>query len=125
MALIVQRARRAMGREEDRVRSPHDVGAASRRSLEAIRVLKEEVMQFETLAIHAGQPPDPAYGAVGLFIPAESLGGVDSLIEHPWSMTHLSMSEDARAGSGITDDLIRISVGIEHIADLLQASEKE
>ena len=56
---------------------------------------------------------------VHLFILAESLGGVESLIEHPWSMTHLSMPEDARRASGITDDLVRISVGIEHVDDLI------
>ncbi|MCC6442426.1 MAG: PLP-dependent transferase [Armatimonadetes bacterium] len=57
--------------------------------------------------------------AVKLFILAESLGGVESLIEHPWTMTHLSMPEEARAAAGITGNLIRISVGIEHIDDLL------
>lgn len=56
---------------------------------------------------------------VKLFILAESLGGVESLIEHPWTMTHLSMPEEARAAAGITGNLIRISVGLEHIDDLL------
>jgi cystathionine beta-lyase/cystathionine gamma-synthase len=55
---------------------------------------------------------------VKLFTLAESLGGVESLIEHPATMTHLSMPEDVRTKIGITDDLIRISVGIEHIEDL-------
>ncbi|MCK5861199.1 MAG: aminotransferase class I/II-fold pyridoxal phosphate-dependent enzyme, partial [Candidatus Hydrogenedentes bacterium] len=57
---------------------------------------------------------------VNLFTLAESLGGVESLIEHPWSMTHLSMSEDTRRSAGITEDMIRISVGIEHIEDLIE-----
>lgn len=56
---------------------------------------------------------------VKLFILAESLGGVESLIEHPWTMTHLSMPENARAAAGITGNLIRISVGIEHVDDLI------
>jgi len=56
---------------------------------------------------------------VKLFILAESLGGVESLIEHPWTMTHLSMPEEARAAAGITGNLIRISVGIEHVDDLI------
>ncbi len=64
---------------------------------------------------------------VRLFTLAESLGGVESLIEHPWSMTHVSVVEHARRAMGITEDLIRISVGIEHvddlIADLSQAME--
>lgn len=56
---------------------------------------------------------------VKLFTLAESLGGVESLIEHPWTMTHISMPEEARRTAGITDDMIRISVGIEHIDDLI------
>jgi cystathionine gamma-lyase len=54
-----------------------------------------------------------------LFILAESLGGVESLIEQPWTMTHVSMPEDARRRSGITDNLIRVSVGLEHVDDLI------
>jgi cystathionine gamma-lyase len=53
-----------------------------------------------------------------LFTLAESLGGVESLIEHPWTMTHLSMPEEVRRRVGITEDLIRISVGIEDVGDL-------
>jgi len=67
-------------------------------------------------------------GGVKLFALAESLGGVESLIEHPWSMTHASMPESVRESMGITRNMIRISVGIEHIddqiADLEQAFEK-
>jgi cystathionine gamma-lyase len=55
---------------------------------------------------------------VRLFTLAESLGGVESLIEHPWTMTHLSMDEAVRRRVGITEDLIRISVGIEDVEDL-------
>lgn len=54
-----------------------------------------------------------------VFALAESLGGVESLIEHPATMSHASMGEELRAKAGITDDIIRISVGIEHIDDLL------
>ncbi len=61
---------------------------------------------------------------VKLFILAESLGGVESLIEHPWTMTHLSMPEEARAAAGITGNLIRISVGIEHVDDLIEDLEQ-
>ena len=58
-------------------------------------------------------------GGVKLLTLAESLGGVESLIEHPATMTHASMPEEVRLALGITDDLIRISVGIEHIDDLI------
>jgi cystathionine gamma-lyase len=63
-------------------------------------------------------------GGVRLFTLAESLGGVESLIEHPWSMTHMSMPEDRRAASGITGNLIRVSVGIEHLDDLIADLEQ-
>jgi cystathionine gamma-lyase len=54
-----------------------------------------------------------------LFTLAESLGGVESLIEHPAIMTHASLPEDVRAGLGIDDGLVRLSVGIEALDDLL------
>jgi cystathionine gamma-synthase len=50
---------------------------------------------------------------------AESLGGVESLIAHPATMTHASMDEEARATAGITEGLLRLSVGIEDAADLV------
>jgi methionine-gamma-lyase len=54
---------------------------------------------------------------------AVSLGCVDSLIQHPASMTHASMSPEARAHSGITDGLVRLSVGIEEPEDILKDLE--
>ena len=55
---------------------------------------------------------------VKVFTLAESLGGVESLIEHPAIMTHASIPPDVRAEIGITDGLVRLSVGIEHEDDL-------
>jgi cystathionine gamma-lyase len=57
--------------------------------------------------------------AVRLFTLAESLGGVESLIEHPAIMTHASIPPDVRRSIGILDNLVRISVGIEAVEDLL------
>ncbi len=54
-----------------------------------------------------------------LFSLAESLGGVESLINHPAIMTHASVSAEKRAGIGITDSLIRLSVGVEDVNDLI------
>jgi len=51
---------------------------------------------------------------------AESLGGVESLIAHPATMTHAAMAPEARRAAGISDTLLRLSVGIEDIADLLR-----
>jgi cystathionine gamma-synthase len=53
-----------------------------------------------------------------LFSLAESLGGVESLIAHPATMTHAAMDPDARAAAGLVDGLLRLSIGIEHLADL-------
>jgi methionine-gamma-lyase len=50
---------------------------------------------------------------------AVSLGGVETLIQHPASMTHLTMGKEARESAGITDGLVRLSVGIENVDDLL------
>jgi cystathionine gamma-lyase len=57
---------------------------------------------------------------VNLFFLAESLGGPESLIEHPFGMTHASIPEAVRLECGICDDLIRVSVGLEHIDDLIE-----
>jgi cystathionine gamma-lyase len=53
-----------------------------------------------------------------VFTLAESLGGVESLIEHPALMTHATIPPAQRAQLGISDGLIRLSVGIEHVDDL-------
>lgn len=62
-----------------------------------------------------------------LFQLAESLGGVESLLEYPETMSHASMTVEARRAAGITEKTIRISCGIEHpddlVADLRQAIE--
>jgi cystathionine gamma-synthase len=53
------------------------------------------------------------------FTLAESLGGVESLVAHPASMTHASMTPEARLRAGITDGVIRLSIGIEAPEDLV------
>jgi cystathionine beta-lyase/cystathionine gamma-synthase len=58
-------------------------------------------------------------GAVRVFTLAESPGGVESLIEHPATMTHASVPAGIQERMGITGDSIRISVGIEDVADLI------
>ena len=58
-------------------------------------------------------------GRVKVFSLAESLGGVESLISHPASMTHASVPVDRRNELGITDDLVRLSCGVEDVEDLL------
>jgi len=50
---------------------------------------------------------------------AESLGGVETLISHPATMTHAALGEKGRRAIGITDGMVRISVGIEDVEDIL------
>jgi cystathionine beta-lyase/cystathionine gamma-synthase len=57
--------------------------------------------------------------SVRLMSLAESLGGVETLICHPASMTHASVPPERRAGIGLTDSLVRISAGIEDVQDLI------
>jgi cystathionine gamma-synthase len=66
--------------------------------------------------------------ALRLFSVAESLGGVESLVAHPASMTHRAMTPAAQQAAGISAQLLRLSVGIEHgedlVADLAQGFEQ-
>jgi cystathionine beta-lyase/cystathionine gamma-synthase len=58
--------------------------------------------------------------AVKIFALAESLGGVESLIGHPASMTHAAVPKAQRLEMGLTDSLLRLSVGVEEVEDLLK-----
>jgi cystathionine beta-lyase/cystathionine gamma-synthase len=59
-----------------------------------------------------------------VFTLAESLGGVESLIEVPTSMTHASIPPEVRRAAGLADGLVRLSVGIEHVDDLIADIEQ-
>jgi cystathionine beta-lyase/cystathionine gamma-synthase len=70
--------------------------------------------------LHGGTPAANAFAtATSLFTLAESLGGVESLVEVPASMTHASIPAEERRKTGLSDGLVRLSVGIEHVDDLL------
>jgi cystathionine gamma-lyase len=71
-----------------------------------------------------GKAARAVLGAVRLFTLAESLGGVESLIEHPATMTHAAMPQDIQRQVGITQDLIRVSVGLENVDDLIDDLEQ-
>ncbi len=67
---------------------------------------------------------DKFFGALEIFTLAESLGGVESLIEQPWTMSHASMGEAGLAASGIQTQTVRVSVGLEHPDDLIADLER-
>jgi len=73
------------------------------------------MISFETGSLSAAQK---VLEGTRLFALAESLGGVESLISHPATMTHASIPEKDRARFGVTDGLVRLSVGVEDLEDL-------
>jgi cystathionine gamma-synthase len=87
----------------------HELAARQQRGFGAI-------VSFE---LRGGIPAVKAFLAgLQFFSLAESLGGVESLVAHPASMTHAAMEESARRAAGLTDGLLRLSVGIEALEDL-------
>lgn len=89
---------------------------------------KEQMSGFGgmiTFFIKGGMPAARKFlESVEVFALAESLGGVESLIEHPAIMTHASVPAEQRKTLGIDDSLIRLSVGVEDVDDLLQDLEQ-
>ena len=77
------------------------------------------MMSFE-LKDNSAEAVKRVLSGTKLFSLAESLGGVESLINHPASMTHASIPRDERIRNGLTDSLIRLSVGVEDAADLIE-----
>lgn len=74
-----------------------------------------------SIELEGGTPSVRAFvEGLNYFSLAESLGGVESLIAHPATMTHASMEPEARRAAGLTDGLLRLSIGIEALEDLLQ-----
>jgi cystathionine gamma-synthase len=88
----------------------HAIAAAQQRAFGAM-------VSFELVGGMAGVRA--CVEGLRLFSLAESLGGVESLIAHPATMTHAAMDPDARARAGISESLLRLSVGIESAADLV------
>jgi cystathionine beta-lyase/cystathionine gamma-synthase len=93
----------------------HEIAAAQMKDFGGMMsfVLKDDSAEAATKVLSATR----------LFALAESLGGVESLIGHPASMTHASIPADVRHASGLSDSLIRLSVGIEDADDLLSDLE--
>ncbi len=73
-----------------------------------------------TFELHGGLDAAKTFmEGLALFCPAESLGGTESLVSHPGTMTHASMPPEVQRAAGITPGMIRLSIGIEQIDDLL------
>ncbi len=84
----------------------------------------EEALKISNKAVAEaldGLPPIKMHCSV---LAEESLGGITSLAEHPATMSHASMPEDYREKVGITDEVIRLSVGLENVDDLTEDLEQ-
>jgi cystathionine gamma-synthase len=100
-------------------------GLASHPGHELARQQQESFGAMISFEIDATQQEIPVFlSAIKLFTLAESLGGVESLVAHPASMTHAAMSAEDQASAGISSCLLRLSVGIEHVDDLLADLEQ-
>ena len=73
-----------------------------------------------TMELEGGQArANKVAQSLRLFAYAVSLGGVESLVQHPASMTHAILPPERREMLGVTDNLLRLSVGVEHVDDLI------
>ena len=82
-------------------------------------ILEELWAIKDKLAREAGYDTRRFLENTHLFALAESLGGVESLIDHPALMTHASVPKEQREAIGVTDSLVRLSVGVEDVRDLV------
>jgi cystathionine gamma-lyase len=97
----------------------HYPGLAAHPQHELARRQMRDFGGMISLVLAGGEPAARRFlKALRWFALAESLGGVESLAEHPALMTHASIPRDVRAAIGIHDGLVRLSVGIEHVEDL-------
>jgi cystathionine beta-lyase/cystathionine gamma-synthase len=87
--------------------------------LKAVSMIMSVMAMSFTLKDDSMEAANKVLSSTKLFALAESLGGVESLINHPSSMTHASIPRDERIKNGLTDGLIRLSVGIEDADDLI------
>ncbi len=93
------------------------------KSFEQHELAKEQMNGFGSMisfGVHGGlEAGKTVMNNVKLAMLAVSLGGVESLIQHPASMTHAGLSKEDRIAADITDDLIRYSIGIENVEDII------
>ncbi|MDX1571024.1 MAG: cystathionine gamma-synthase [Xanthomonadales bacterium] len=106
---------------QDAVQAVHYPGLASHPHYDLARRQQRIAGGMVSFELAGGEAAVARFVAgLSCFSLAESLGGVESLIAHPATMTHAAMDPEARAVAGISDGLLRLSVGIEAVEDLLQ-----
>ena len=108
----------------DAVARVHYPGLATHPGHQVARAQQSGFGAMVSVELRGGLPAVERFvGALKCFTLAESLGGVESLVAHPATMTHASMDPAARATAGISDALVRLSVGIECAEDLVDDLE--
>ena len=101
------------------VRAVHYPGLANHPGHEIARRQQAGFGAMLSVELEGGRDAARAFvDGLEVFTLAESLGGVESLIAHPAGMTHAAMTPEARATAGISDGLLRLSIGLEHVEDL-------
>jgi cystathionine beta-lyase/cystathionine gamma-synthase len=105
---------------DSRVHDVHYAGLASHPQHELATKQMSGFGGMISIELGSRQRADNFCRAVRVFTLAESLGGVESLISHPAAMTHAAVPAEERAKMGITDGLVRLSVGIEAVDDLTE-----
>ena len=106
---------------QPKVKRVYYPGLASHAGHEIARRQQSGFGAIVTLEVEGGSDGAKRFAeALELFSLAESLGGVESLIAHPATMTHAAMAPEARAAAGLVDGLLRLSIGIESTGDLLR-----
>jgi cystathionine gamma-synthase len=103
------------------VKAVHYPGLSNHPQYELAKQQQSAAGAMVSFELKGGIPQVRAFiDGLQLFSLAESLGGVESLVAHPGTMTHAAMSAEARAIAGITDGLLRLSIGIEAGDDLVR-----
>ena len=129
LCVRVERQQQSAGRiaerlaEHPKVAAVHYPGLTSHPGHE---IAKKQQLGFGAMLsfeLAEGVSPESFVRRLSRFTLAESLGGIESLIAHPATMTHASMSPEARKAAGIGDRLFRLSVGLEHCEDLMESLE--
>lgn len=105
--------------QQARVKAVHYPGLATHPSHELARKQQAGFGAMLSFELADGVTPEAFVGRLSRFTLAESLGGIESLVAHPPTMTHAAMSPEARRAAGISDTLFRLSIGLEHVDDLI------
>ena len=101
------------------VKVVHYPGLATHPDHEVARKQQRGFGAMLSFELAAGANPADVTKRLARFTLAESLGGIESLVAHPSTMTHAAMTAEAKANAGITEGLLRLSIGLEHPDDLI------